>query len=130
MSGWKIDPERVVALLLQAQESRDRLGRAVRPKEVEEVTGGIFWEGYAGAVIAPLIDALVDLSALQEQHLLGIATLADTCLSGLSNTTLAYQAGMHDMAVEQQKTLLENADVLDGAGRPVGPPGRPAPPGY
>lgn len=118
-------PDRVVTLLVQAQESRDRLGRAVRPQEVQEVTDGVFWEGYAGAVIAPLIDALVDLSALQEQHLLGIATLADTCLSGLSNTTLAYQAGMHDMAVEQQQALLDNADVLDGANPPPGPPGPP-----
>lgn len=64
----------------------------------------------------------MDLSALQEQHLLGIATLADTCLSGLSNTTLAYQAGMHDMAVEQQQALLDNADVLDGANPPQAHP--------
>lgn len=122
MTGWNIHPDRVVALLVQAQESRDGLSKAIRPKDVQEVTDGVFWEGHAGAVVAPLIDALVDLSALQEQHMLGIVTLADTCLSGLANTTLAYQSGMHEMAVDQQRALIENADVLDG----VNPPGPPA----
>ena len=72
------------------------------------------------AAIAPaLVDALVDLSALQGRQLAGIALLADTCLSGLTGTTLAYQSGMQDMAIEQQRQLLKHADVL---GDPAPPP--------
>lgn len=119
MTGWKIDPERVVGLLTRVGEKRLKLDDAIRQRDVDDITDGVFWQGQAGAVVAPLVDALVDLSALQGRQLAGVALLADTCLSGLTSTTLAYQSGMQDMAVEQQRQLLKHADVLDD---PAGPP--------
>ncbi|GAB2616494.1 DUF6507 family protein [Pseudactinotalea suaedae] len=114
MTGWNIDPDRVVGLLTRAGERRLRLDDAIQQRDVDDIIDGVFWPGQAGAVVAPLVDALVDLSALQGKQLAGVALLADTCLSGLTNTTLAYQAGMQEMAVQQQREMLRNADVLDG----------------
>jgi hypothetical protein len=119
MTGWNIDPERVVGLLNRAGEKRLRLDDAIQQRDVDDITDGVFWQGQAGAVVAPLVDALVDLSALQGQQLAGVAVLADTCLSGLANTTLAYQAGMQEMAVQGQREMLKNADVLDGTPPPA-----------
>lgn len=124
MTGWNIDPERVVGLLTEAGERRLRLDDSIQQRDVDDITDGIFWPGQAGAVVAPLVDALVDLSALQGQQLAAVAVLADTCLSGLSNTTLAYQAGMQEMAVQQQREMLKNADVLDDPPPPMRPPHR------
>lgn len=113
MTGWQLEPEEIIRVLNDAGAARTKLERAIRPKDVEAVVDGIFWDGYATALIAPLAQAVADLSALQGKHLQGIATLVDVGLSGLTNTTLSYQAGMHDMAVETQREMLRAADVLD-----------------
>jgi hypothetical protein len=130
MTGWRVDPERVVGLLARAGERRLKLDTAIQQRDVDDVTDGVFWQGQAGAVVAPLVDALVDLSALQGRQLAGVALLADTCLSGLTSTTLAYQSGMQEMAVEQQRQMLKHAEVLDDPAPPphIRPPHR-IPPG-
>lgn len=113
MTGWQLEPDEIIKVLTATGNARMRLTHAIRTKDTQDVVDGLFWEGYASAVIAPLIEAVADLSELQGKHLDGIATLADVGLSGLTNTTLSYQAGMHDIAAETQRQMLRAADVLD-----------------
>ena len=113
MTGWQLDPDEIIKVLTSTGEARARLAHAIRPKDTQDIIDGVFWPGYAGAVIAPLAQAVADLSELQGKQLDGIATLADVGLSGLTNTTLSYQSGMQDIAAQTQAGMLKGADVLD-----------------
>lgn len=111
--SWKLQPEQVIGLINTARERQHGLTHVARPQHGVDLLEGIRWDGYAGAVVAPLTQAIFDLLEVQSRHLSGIYTLAETCLSSLSNTTLAYQSGMQDMAREHERALLSHAEAFD-----------------
>lgn len=110
MSGWKLDPPSILAVVASTEKTRDRLSRAVRPQDLERIDEGIAW---GGPLTQPLRDALVALTEVQGEDITTIRNHVAAGILGLTNAATAYRQGNDDMVAELQSQMLATADNGD-----------------
>lgn len=112
MSRWELDIPTIKGVIRTTESDRDELSRAIRDKDLAAIEDGLAW---GGPIMEPLQSAVLALLQTQGDDILTIRNHVAAGLLGLTNATLAYQAGNEDMLAELQHQMLESADRGDFA---------------
>ncbi len=110
MSGWRLQPDQVQAVLVDVTERAEQLGAHLSESTFQSVLDGLTWGGALTSDVAASLNALL---ADQATHLTNIGNRIGAGTLGVANATLAYRDGQTEMAGTYQTELLRSATTGD-----------------
>lgn len=106
MTEWKIDPGGVKTVLTAVIGAESEVLPTVSAENVAGAVSALAWGGEWTACVASAVQGLVtDQQA-------SVDVICQTISAGVSNATLAYEAGQTDMAASFQSEMM--ASAVDG----------------
>ncbi len=110
MTGWNIDPAGVQKVLNAVETDRGDLNKALAEEKFTSIFEGLTW---GGGVTAEVPTALNNLLQDQSKNLTNIGNRINACVVGVSNATIAYNNGQHEMAGTFQSKAISAAETGD-----------------
>ncbi|GAB2990765.1 MAG TPA: DUF6507 family protein [Actinotalea caeni] len=110
MTRWRINPAGVQEVLTNVETDRGELNKALAEKKFTEIFEGLSWGSY---ITADVPAALNNLLQDQATRLTNIGNRINACVVGVSNATIAYNNGQHEMAATFQSEAVSAAETGD-----------------